>query len=144
MQKKQIILIFLLTVALLSSGCIGEGGTKILISNNNTEINISIPETSEDSSLPTGSHIEVKNPVTGMTYNMTMVGTEEFEGETLCKAIFETADEKGTSKFEYMWSDDTNTTVWKKYNIEGNLSLEYISREGEITILDGNGMKVEL
>jgi hypothetical protein len=137
-------LVFLLTVALLTSGCTGEGGTKIMVSDNNTEINISIPETSEESGLPAGSYIQVKNPITSTIYNMTVVGTEEFEGETLSKAVFETSSEKGTSKFEYMWSEDKNTTVWKKYDLEGNLSLEYVSREGNITISDGSGRKLEL
>jgi hypothetical protein len=75
---------------------------------------------------------------------MTVIGKEEFEGETLCKAALETTGEEGTSTFEYMWSEDKNTTVFTRYDTEGNISLKYISKDGKKTIIGGDGKTLEI
>ncbi|MCQ1535347.1 hypothetical protein FTO70_06510 [Methanosarcina sp. KYL-1] len=136
-------LILFLTTVLLASGCLSDGGTKFQISGNDTEIAVDLPGTAEGEWCPVGSHIQVKNPATGKTLDMNIVGTEEFEGKTLCKALLETGSEEGTSKFEYMWSEDKNTTVWTKYDTGGNVSVKYISRDGKTTIIDGEGRTLE-
>ncbi|WP_269850628.1 hypothetical protein [Methanosarcina horonobensis] len=88
----------------MASGCTGEDGTKLSISGNDTEINISLFDQTEDNWCPVGSQVQVKNPTTGRALNMTVTGTKEFENETFCKAVIETGSEENTSKFEYMWS----------------------------------------
>ena len=67
---------------------------------------------------------------------MTIVGNEKFEGKTLCKALVETGTEENISGFEYIWSEDKNTTVWTKYGAGGNISVRYIYRDGKKTIMD--------
>jgi hypothetical protein len=128
LSKKQILLIFLLASSLMVSGCMDEEGKNLSISGNNTEININLSEQAEGSWCPAGSHIQVKNPTTGKVLNMTVTGTEEFENETFCKAMIETGSEGNTTRFEYMWSQDKNTTVWTKYDEEGKISLRYVHR----------------
>jgi len=142
LSKKQKIILFLVAI-ILASGCTESHGTNISVSNNDTEINISIPETANGSWCPEGSLIQVKNPVTGEILGMTIAGNEEFEGKTLCKAFVETGTEENLSKLEYMWSEDKNTTVWTKYGADGNISARYIYNEGKKTIIDGVGRKVE-
>lgn len=128
MLKKQVLLILLLASALIASGCTDEDGKKLSISGNDTEINISLSEQAEGSWCPVGSQVQVKNPTTGKALNMTIAGTEEFENETLCKAMIETGNEENTTRFEYMWSQDKNTTVWTKYDEDGKISLRYVHR----------------
>lgn len=128
MSKKQILFILILAAALVASGCTDEDGKKLSISGNDTEINISLSEQDEGSWCPVGSQIQVKNPTTGKALNMTIAGTEEFENETLCKAVIETGNEENTTRFEYMWSQDKNTTVWTKYDDSGKISLRYVHR----------------
>jgi hypothetical protein len=129
LSKKQVLLILLLTAALIASGCMGEDGTKLSISGNDTEINISLSEQTEGNRCPVGSQVQVKNPTTGRALNMTITGTEEFENKTFCKAMIETGSEENATRFEYMWSQDTNTTVWTKYGEDGQISLRYIRRK---------------
>jgi hypothetical protein len=129
LSKKQVLLILLLTAAFMASGCMGEDGTKLSISGNDTEINISLSEQAEGNGCPVGSQVQVKNPTTGRALNMTVTGTEEFENKTFCKAVIETGSEENTTRFEYMWSQDTNTTVWTKYGEDGQISLRYIHRK---------------
>lgn len=128
MSKKQILFILILAVALVASGCTDEDGKKLSISGNDTEINISLSEQDEGSWCPVGSQIQVKNPTTGKALNMTIAGTEEFENETFCKAMIETGTEENATRFEYMWSQDKNTTVWTKYDKDGKISLRYVHR----------------
>ncbi|HII01323.1 TPA: hypothetical protein HA351_06610 [Methanosarcinaceae archaeon] len=135
--------ILLLTAALFTSGCLSDGGTKFSISDNDTEIEVDLPGTPEDEWCPVGSHIKVTNPITKKALDMTVIGKEEFEGETLCKAALETTGEEGTSTFEYMWSEDKNTTVFTRYDTEGNISLKYISKDGKKTIIGGDGKTLE-
>ena len=120
--------ILILATALVASGCTDEGGKKLSISGNDTEININLSEQDEGNWCPVGSQIQVKNPTTGKALNMTIAGTEEFENETLCKAVIETGNEENTTRFEYMWSQDKNTTVWTKYDDSGKISLRYVHR----------------
>ncbi len=142
-MKKQIIVILLLAVILLSSGCTDRRGTNLSISNNGTEINISLPEMADGNWCPAGSQIQVKNPATGEELGMSIVGNEDFEGKTLCKAFVETGTDENISKFEYMWSEDKNTTVWTKYGEDGNISVRYIYRDGNKTFVDGSGRTLE-
>jgi hypothetical protein len=147
MSKKQTLTtlaILLLTAALLTSGCLSEGGTKFSLSDNNTEIEVDLPETVEGEWCPVGSHIKVTNPITKKALDMTVIGKEEFEGETLCKAALESTGEEGISTFEYMWSEDKNTTVFTKYDTGGNISLKFIFKEGTTTIIDGDGKTLEI
>ncbi|KKH97659.1 hypothetical protein EO95_05745 [Methanosarcina sp. 1.H.T.1A.1] len=143
MSKKQVICILLLTVALFASGCMGEDGTKLSISGNDTEINVSLPEQSEGNWCPVGSQVQVKNPTTGKALNMKITGTEEFDNKTLCKAMIETGSEENTTRYEYMWSQDKNTTIWTKYGEDGNISIRYVYTDGKKTIIDGAGRKLE-
>ncbi|KKG17091.1 hypothetical protein EO98_18315 [Methanosarcina sp. 2.H.T.1A.6] len=143
MSKKQVICILLLTVSLLASGCMGEDGTKLSISGNDTEINVSLPEQSEGNWCPVGSQVQVKNPTTGKALNMKITGTEEFENKTLCRAMIETGSEDNTTRYEYMWSQDKNTTIWTKYGEDGNISIRYIYTDGKKTIIDGAGRTLE-
>jgi len=143
LSKKQIIIILLLTAALLASGCMGEDGTKLSVSGNDSEINISLPEQSEGNWCPIGSQVQIKNPTTGNALNMTITGTEEFENKTLCRAMIETGSEENTTRYEYMWSQDKNTTVWTKYGEDGNISIRYIYVDGKKTIIDGAGRTLE-
>ncbi len=129
MSKKQILLILFLASVLFASGCIDEDGTKLSISGNDTEINISLSEQAEGSWCPVGSQVQVKNPTIGSVLNMTVTGTEEFENETLCRAIIKTGTEENITGFEYMWSPDKNTTVWTKYDEDGKSSLRYVHRK---------------
>lgn len=129
MSKKQILLLLLLALVLISSGCADEEGTKLSISSNDTEININLFEQAEGSWCPVGSHVQVKQPTTGRVLNMIVAGTEEFENEAFCKAMIETGNEENTTRFEYMWSQDKNTTVWTKYDEEGKISLRYVHRK---------------
>lgn len=129
LSKKQVLLILILASALIVSGCTDEDGKKLSISGNDTEINISLSEQAEGSWCPVGSQIQVKNPATGRVLNMTIAGTEEFENETFCKAMIETGNVENTTRFEYMWSQDKNTTVWSKYDEDGKLSLRYVNRK---------------
>jgi hypothetical protein len=119
----------LLIATLMASGCMGEDGTKLSISDNGTEISINFSEQAEGNWCPVGSQVQVKNPTTGRALNMTITGAEEFENETLCRAMIETGNESNTTRFEYMWSQDKNTTVWTKYGEGGNTSLRYIHRK---------------
>jgi len=143
LSKKQVICILLLTAALLASGCMGEDGTKLSISGNDTEINISLPEQAEGNWCPVGSQAQVKTPTTGKVLNMKITGTEEFENKTLCRAMIETGSEENTTRYEYMWSQDKNTTIWTKYGEDGNLSIRYIYMDGKKTIIDGVGRMLE-
>ncbi|HIH94158.1 TPA: hypothetical protein HA338_08960 [Methanosarcina acetivorans] len=143
MSKKQAILILLLTTALLASGCLGDSGTKISISSNDTEINVSISEQAEGDWCPVGAQVQIKNPTTGKALNMTVTGTEEFENETLCKSMIITGNEENNTRYEYMWSQDKNTTVWTKYGEDGNISIRYIYEDGKKTIIDGAGRTLE-
>ncbi len=60
---------------------------------------------------------------------MTVAGTEEFENKTLCRALIETGSEENTTRFEYMWSEDKNITVWTKYDQDGKISMRYVHRK---------------
>ncbi|AAM04878.1 predicted protein [Methanosarcina acetivorans C2A] len=133
----------LLTTALLASGCLGDSGTKISISSNDTEINVSISEQAEGDWCPVGAQVQIKNPTTGKALNMTVTGTEEFENETLCKSMIITGNEENNTRYEYMWSQDKNTTVWTKYGEDGNISIRYIYEDGKKTIIDGAGRTLE-
>ncbi|AKB20058.1 MULTISPECIES: hypothetical protein [unclassified Methanosarcina] len=143
MSKKQVIILLLLTAALLASGCMGEEGTKLSISGNDTEININLPEQTEGNWCPVDSQVQVKNPTTGKALNMTIAGTEEFENKTLCRAMIETGSDENTTRYEYMWSQDKNTTIWTKYGEDGNISIRYIYADGKKTIINGAGRKFE-
>lgn len=81
--------------------------------------------------MPVGSQLQVKDPTTGKILSLTITGTEKFENKTLCKACVETGTEGNTSRFEYMWSEDKNTTVWTKYNKDGNISVRFIDLDGK-------------
>lgn len=129
MSKKQILLILILASALMVSGCTDEDGKKLSVSSNDTEINISLSEQAEGSWCPIGSQVQVKNPTTGKALNMTIAGTEEFENETFCRAMIETGSKENTTRFEYMWSQEKNTTVWTKYDEDGKISLRYVHRK---------------
>ncbi|HIH74903.1 MAG TPA: hypothetical protein HA306_06900 [Methanosarcina sp.] len=130
MPVKRVFFLLLLAAVLTASGCIDdEDGTKMSISGNDTEINISLSDPAEGSWCPAGSQVQVKNPTTGKALNMTIAGTENFENETFCRAVIETGSEENTSRFEYMWSQDKNTTVWTKYDENGNMSLRYVHRK---------------
>jgi hypothetical protein len=143
LSKKKVLILLLLTAALLASGCMGEDGTKLSISGNDTEINISLPEQSEGNWCPVGSQVQVKNPTTGKALNMKITGTEEFENKTLCRAMIETGTEENTTGYEYMWSQDKNTTIWTKYGEDGNISIRYIYVDGKKTIIYGTGRILE-
>ncbi len=139
MLKKRILIILLIIAAFLSLGCTDKEGTNFSVSNNETEITVSLPESGEGSWCPVGSQIQVKDPATGKILNLTITGTEKFENETLCKAYIETGTEGNTSRFEYMWSEDKNTTIWTKYSKDGNFSVKFIDVNGKKTIVDGAG-----
>ncbi len=143
LSKKQVLILLLLTAALFASGCMGEDGTKLSISRNDTEINISLPEQSEGNWCPVGSQVQVKNPTTGKALNMKITGTEEFENKTLCRAMIETGTEENTTTYEYMWSQDKNTTIWTKYGEDGNISIRYIYVDGKKTIIYGEGRTLD-
>jgi hypothetical protein len=128
-SKKHILLLLFLASVFIVSGCVDEDGKKLSISGNDTEINISLAEKAEGSWCPVGSQVQVKNPTTGKVLNMTVAGTEEFENETFCKAMIETGSEGNTTSFEYMWSQDKNTTVWTKYDEDKKISLRYVHRK---------------
>lgn len=119
----------ILASALMVSGCTDEDGKKLSVSSNDTEINISLSEQAEGSWCPIGSQVQVKNPTTGKALNMTIAGTEEFENETFCRAMIETGSKENTTRFEYMWSQEKNTTVWTKYDEDGKISLRYVHRK---------------
>ncbi|MDD3043406.1 MAG: hypothetical protein PHW56_10830 [Methanosarcinaceae archaeon] len=142
MSENKLIMILLLAATMLAAGCL-ENGTNVSISGNDTEIEINLPETGEDIWCQAGTHIQVKNPTSNRALDMTIVGTEEFEGETLCKAVLETSGEEGGSKFEYLWSEDKNTSVWISYDSEGNVTGKLIKKEGTTTIVDGAGRVIE-
>lgn len=133
----------LLTTALLASGCLGDSGTKISISGNDTEINVSISEHAEGDWCPVGAQVQIKNPTTGKALNMTVTGTEKFENKTLCKAMIIRGNEENNTRYEYMWAQDKNTTVWTKYGEDGNISIRYIYEDGKKTIIDGAGRTLE-
>ncbi|AKB32165.1 hypothetical protein MSSIH_1475 [Methanosarcina siciliae HI350] len=143
MSKKQAILILFLTTVLLASGCLGDSGTKISISGNETEINVNISEQAEGNWCPAGSQVQIKNPTTGKALNMTVTGTEEFGNKTLYKAMIITGSEENNTGYEYMWSQDKNTTVWTKYGEDGNISLRYVYEDGKKTIINGEGRLLE-
>lgn len=109
----------------------------LFISNNETEINVSLLESGEGSWCPAGSHFQAKYPSTGKSLDLTITGFEKFESKKLCKACVETGTEGNISRFEYMWSQDKNTTIWTKYCKEGNLSVRFINADGKKTIVDG-------
>ncbi|MCC4768009.1 hypothetical protein FXW07_15750 [Methanosarcina sp. DH1] len=144
MSKKRVLVILLILAAFLSFGCIFKEGTKLSVSNNETEINVSFPESGNGSSCPVGSQLQVKDPATGKILNLTITGTERFENKTLCRACVETGTKGNTSSFEYMWSEDKNTTVWTKYDKDGNVSVRFIDVDGKKTIVDGAGRTLEL
>ncbi len=143
MSKKRVLVILFILAAFLSFGCIGKDGMKLSVSNNETEINVSFPESDNGSWYPVGSQLQVTDPATGKSLNLTITGTEKFENETLCKACVETGTEGNTSTFEYMWSEDKNTTVWTKYDKDGNISMRFINVNGKKTIVDGTGRTLE-
>ncbi len=143
MSKKRILIILLITAVFFSFGCADEKGTNFSVSNNETEISVSFPKTAEDNWCPAGSQLQVKDPATGKSLNLTITGTEEFENKTLCKAYVETVSEGNTSGFEYMWSEDKNTTIWTKYDMDKNLSVRFIHADGKKTIVDGAGRTLE-
>jgi len=129
LSKKQVLLILFFASVFIISGCLDEDGRKISLSGNDTELNISLSEKTEGSWCPAGSQVQVKNPSTGKLLNMTVEGTEEFESKTLCRALIETGSEENTTRFEYMWSEDKNITVWTKYDQDGKISLRYVHRK---------------
>ena len=129
MSKKQVLLILFFASVFIISGCLDEDGRKISLSGNDTELNISLSEKTEGSWCPAVSQVQVKNPSTGKLLNMTVEGTEEFESKTLCRALIETGSEENTTRFEYMWSEDKNITVWTKYDQDGKISLRYVHRK---------------
>lgn len=143
MSKKRVLVVLLILAAFISFGCIGKDGMKLSVSNNETEINVSFPESGNGSWCPVGSQLQVTDPATGKSLNLTITGTEKFENETLCKACVETGTEGNTSRFEYMWSEDKNTTVWTKYDKDGNISVRFINVDGKKTIVDGTGRTLE-
>ncbi len=143
MSKKRVLVVLIILAAFLSFGCTGKEGTKLSVSNNETEINVSFPESGNGSWCPVGSQLQVKDPTTGKSLNLTITGTEKFENKTLCKACVETGTEGNTSRFEYMWSEDKNTTVWTKYDKDGNISVRLIDVDGKKTIVDGAGRTLE-
>lgn len=143
MLKKRVLVILLIIAAFLSFGCTDKGRTNFSVSNNETEINVSFPESGEGSWCPVGSQIQVKDPATGKSLSLTITGTEKFENKTLCKAYVETGTKGNTTRLEYMWSEDKNTTVWTKYDKDGNLSVRFIDVDGKKTIVDGAGRTLE-
>jgi hypothetical protein len=143
LSKKPVLIILLIIAAFLSFGCTDRERANFSVSNNETEINLSVPETGESSWCPAGSQLQIKDPTTGKRLNATITGTEEFENKTLCKAFIETGSEGNTSGFEYMWSEDGNTTIWTKYGKDGNLSMRFIYVDGKKTIIDGAGKMLE-
>ncbi len=112
-------------------GCTDRKGMNFSVSNNETEINVSLAESGEGNWCSVGSQLQVKDPTTGENLNVTITGTEKFENKTLCKASVETGTEGNSSRLEYMWSKDKNTTVWTKYDKDGNLSVRFIDVEGK-------------
>ncbi|MGB9939205.1 hypothetical protein [Methanosarcina sp.] len=142
-MKKRVLVILLIIAAFLSFGCTDREGTNLSVSNNMTEINVSLPETGEGSWCAAGSQLQVKDPTTGKSLNLTITGTEKFENKTLCKASVETGSEGNISGFEYMWSEDRNTTIWTKYGKDGNLSVRFIYVDGKKKIVDGDGRTLE-
>jgi hypothetical protein len=143
LSKKRFLIILLIIAVFLSFGCTDRKGTNFSVSNNETEINVSLPESGEGSWWPVGSQLQVKDPNTGKSLNMTITGTEKFENKTLFKASVETGTEGNTSRFEYMWSEDKNTTIWTKYDKDGNLSVRFIDVNGKKTIVDGAGRMLQ-
>ena len=143
MSKKRILIILIIVAVFLSFGCTDEKGTNFSVSNNETEISVSLPKTAEGYWCPAGSQLQVKDPVTGESLNLTITGTEEFENKTFCKAYVETGSKGNTSRFEYMWSEDGNTTIWTKYDRDKNLSVRFIHTDGKKKIVDGAGRTIE-
>ena len=143
MSKKRFLVILLIIAVFLSFGCTDRRGTNFSISTNKTEVNVSLPESGEGNLFPIGSQIQVKDPTTGENLNLTINGTEKFENKTLYKASIETGTEGNTSRLEYMWSKDKNTTIWTKYGKNGNLSMRFIDVDGKKTIVDGAGRTFE-
>lgn len=143
MSKKRVLVVLLILAVFLSFGCADKGRTNLSVSNNETEINVSFPESGNGSWCPVGSQLQVKDPTTGKILSLTITGTEKFENKTLCKACVETGTEGNASRFEYMWSEDKNTTVWTKYDKDGSISVRFIDVDGKKTIIDGAGRTLE-
>ena len=149
MKAKFILILFILTVGLLVSGCGEKDEMTIDYEDEDMKIESNIPEGAEDQWCPAGSSWTETDSNTGEVYSMEVVGTEVINGMNMCHAIYESDEpENGVSKVEYFWSENEENFIMTFYDESGDVVSEMkildgtttiTAEDGSVTVIDEDG-----
>ncbi len=141
MSKLWIILLIVAMVGIC--GCSDDETTTV--TDGDTTVTTSTPEGAEDQWCPVGTTVTSSNPQTGEMMEMEVVGTEEVEGITMCKAVMEINDpQEGVATIEYFWAEDEESFVWNAYDESGDLMSSMKLINGKMTMTDAEGNVMDI
>lgn len=146
-KKRLIVLILLLVLSLMVSGCSDKKEQTVTIEGENGEVAQYTTVEDADENCPVGTTWSQTNPSTGEMVTMEVVGTETIDGRKMCHASYtaNTEDSSGMVRMEYYWTTDENEEVvmWISYDRDGNVISEMKSVNGMVTMTDENGNTME-
>ena len=124
---------------LIAAGCTEKDSTTISTSDGDVNIDVSVPEDSENEWCPAGMTWDVANPQTGEVVSMEIVGIETVDGVEMCKALLDQNTDGVDAKMTYMFSEDGETVEWIYYDADDNIVWHMSVKDGKMTMTDAAG-----
>lgn len=134
MSKNWIFLLIVLTV--IMTGCTD---SKTVTTEDGTEIEMNVPDSSQDDWCPTGASWQASNPQSGESTSMKVIGTVTVSGVEMCKATFESNVDEEFAEGEYLWSEDGEVFTWTFYDATGKVVSKMEMKDGKMTFTDEEG-----
>lgn len=133
-------LLALLVATVLVAGCTGDETT----STSEDDVEITYEEGAEGE-CPVGTTWTATYPENNQEITMTIVGTEEMEGFTVCHAVaelegFTSSDETEITKIDYYWSEEGEVVIWTAYGSSNEIVYEMKVIGESITITTEDGV----
>jgi hypothetical protein len=144
-MSKKIIIILLLLLTIMAAGCSDKDKDDVKISTGEGDIEINVPEGSEDEWCPVGSVFTMSDPQTGEMLSMTVEGKEKIDGIEMCKMVMEsTVDGKTFVAREYYTSEDHKSIIMISYDEDGNVIHKMTMKDDKMTIIDEEGRETTI
>ncbi|SFM22205.1 hypothetical protein [Methanolobus profundi] len=144
MNKKIAVFIMLLVLSLAVSGCSDKETTTTTVEGEDgKEYEVTYTEGVEDEVCPVGSTMTIRDPNTGESMVMEVLGTEVIEGIEMCHTVAEmnVDSEDGFARMEMYTPIDENeeSFIMTYYDEDGNVMSEMKAINGKITMTDEEG-----
>lgn len=137
MSKKWIILLLVMTVTM--AGCTGNKTATIKTGDEETEVEVNVPESAQNDWCPAGASWEASNPQSGELTSMKIVEKVTVSGVEMCKGTFESNVDEEVARGEYLWSEDGETFTWTFYDAQGTVVSKMEMKDGTMIITDEEG-----